>query len=54
MEGNTSKITLEQWTDPIMARQKKAQSLTQDTAYDALLSGISDLLEAGRRGPAGP
>lgn len=32
-----------------MARQKKSQSLAQDAAYDALLSGISELLESARR-----
>jgi hypothetical protein len=32
-----------------MARQKKSQPLAQDVAYDALLSGISNLLEAARR-----
>jgi len=32
-----------------MARQKKSQSLVPDAAYDALLSDISNLLEAARR-----
>jgi predicted nuclease of restriction endonuclease-like (RecB) superfamily len=35
-----------------MARQKQSQSLSQDATYDALLSGISSLLEAARRAAA--